>query len=131
MEGLSKYSCSSFSEVEALIATGSRNRSIASTLMNSTSSRAHTIVRMEIKQVTLQEEGGTLEIDSVISLVDLAGSERVGKTGASGDRLKEGNKINLSLHVLGMVIYDLAKKSTDKNSISVTPYRDSVLTRIL
>ena len=30
---------------------------------------------------------------SVINLVDLAGSEKVGKTGASGDRLKEG--INL------------------------------------
>jgi hypothetical protein len=27
---------------------------------------------------------------SVINLVDLAGSEKVGKTGATGDRLKEG-----------------------------------------
>jgi hypothetical protein len=31
---------------------------------------------------------------SVINLVDLAGSERIGKTGAQGDRLKEGTKIN-------------------------------------
>jgi hypothetical protein len=28
----------------------------------------------------------------VINLVDLAGSEKVGKTGATGDRLKEGNE---------------------------------------
>jgi kinesin family member 13 len=27
---------------------------------------------------------------SVMNLVDLAGSEKVGKTGATGDRLKEG-----------------------------------------
>lgn len=31
---------------------------------------------------------------SKISLVDLAGSERVAKTGAAGDRLKEGGNIN-------------------------------------
>ena len=31
---------------------------------------------------------------SKISLVDLAGSERVAKSGALGDRLKEGSNIN-------------------------------------
>ena len=31
---------------------------------------------------------------SKLSLVDLAGSERVSKTGAAGDRLKEGGNIN-------------------------------------
>lgn len=31
---------------------------------------------------------------SKISLVDLAGSERVSKTGAAGERLKEGSNIN-------------------------------------
>ena len=31
---------------------------------------------------------------SKISLVDLAGSERAQKTGAVGDRLKEGSNIN-------------------------------------
>lgn len=33
-----------------------------------------------------------MEKFSVINLVDLAGSEKVGKTGATGDRLKEGIK---------------------------------------
>lgn len=35
-------------------------------------------------------DGKKTEKLSVINLVDLAGSEKVGKTGASGDRLKEG-----------------------------------------
>ena len=89
---------------------GSRNRTIASTLMNSTSSRAHTIVRIEFKQKQLVGES-FVEKTSTINLVDLAGCEKVGKTGASGDRMKEGNKINQSLSVLGLVIFDLANKA--------------------
>jgi hypothetical protein len=41
-------------------------------------------------------------------LVDLAGSERVKKTGASGERLQEGNAINKSLLALGTVISKLS-----------------------
>jgi hypothetical protein len=62
--------------------------------------------------------------------VDLAGSEKLSKTQASGDRLKEGCNINKSLHVLGLVISNLAEKSFKKNN-TVTPYRESILTRIL
>jgi len=68
---------------------------------------------------------------SVINLVDLAGSEKISKTGVTGDRMKEGCSINKSLHVLGLVIADLASKASGKNKNNVTPYRDSVLTRIL
>jgi Kinesin motor domain len=39
-----------------------------------------------------------------LHLVDLAGSERQEKTGATGIRLKEATKINLSLSALGNVI---------------------------
>ena len=51
---------------------------------------------------------------SVIYLVDLAGSEKVGKTGATGDRLKEAAGINKSLSVLGLVISTLADKAMGK-----------------
>lgn len=49
---------------------------------------------------------------SEINLVDLAGSERAESTGATGDRLKEGSAINLSLSSLGNVIAALADNSS-------------------
>ena len=60
-----------------------------------------------------------------LNLVDLAGSGQ-SKTGASGDRLKEGCKINLSLSALGNVISALV----DGKGKHI-PYRDSKLTRLL
>ena len=41
---------------------------------------------------------------SHINLIDLAGSEKLNKTGASGDRMKEGCSINKSLSQLGIII---------------------------
>ena len=59
-----------------------------------------------------------------LSLVDLAGSERVGKTGATKDRLREAQAINLSLSALGNVIYKLSENA------KVIPYRDHKLTMV-
>lgn len=60
-----------------------------------------------------------------LHFVDLAGSERAKRTGASGDRLKEGIEINKGLLALGNVINALCEKH------SHVPYRDSKLTRLL
>ncbi|CAB1333875.1 unnamed protein product, partial [Coregonus sp. 'balchen'] len=69
---------------------------------------------------------------SKMSLVDLAGSERVSKTGAAGERLKEGSNINRSLTTLGCVISALADQSAGKGGKNkFVPYRDSVLTWLL
>ena len=59
-----------------------------------------------------------------LHLVDLAGSERQSKTGATGQRLKEATKINLSLSTLGNVISALVDGKS-----SHVPYRNSKLTR--
>jgi Kinesin motor domain len=61
-----------------------------------------------------------------LNLVDLAGSERLSKTGATGSRMKEGQKINLSLSALGNVISALVEGRSQH-----IPYRDSKLTRLL
>lgn len=50
----------------------------------------------------------------VQNLVDLAGSERVSKTGAEGQRLREGGHINKSLMTLGTVINKLSE-GLDRN----------------
>lgn len=46
---------------------------------------------------------------SALTLVDLAGSERIAKTGAEGQRMKEGAAINKSLLTLGTVINKLSE----------------------
>ena len=56
----------------------------------------------------------------------LQGSERQAKTGATGQRLKEATKINLSLSTLGNVISALVDGKS-----SHIPYRNSKLTRLL
>lgn len=77
--------------------------------MNAESSRAHTVIRIEFKQIAIHM-GKKAEKMSVINLIDLAGSEKSSQTGATGDRLKEGNMINLSLSTLGNVIKALVDK---------------------
>ena len=76
--------------------------------------------------VLLRSEPEGLEKRGKLHLVDLAGSERQSKTQASGDRLKEATKINLSLSALGNCISALV----DGKSQHI-PYRDSKLTRLL
>ena len=61
-------------------------------------------------------------------------SERAAKSGATGDRLKEGGNINRSLTTLGSVISALAERSNKKDPTQkklFIPYRDSVLTWLL
>lgn len=95
--------------------------------MNESSSRSHAVFVITIEQSKKGNHEGTEVKVAKLNLVDLAGSERVRVTGASGKRLDECKKINLSLSCLGMVIAALTQnKSTD-----FIPYRNSVLTRML
>jgi kinesin family protein 13 len=133
VDGLTKVPVESYEEIEKQINIGNSNRTIASTAMNSTSSRAHTVTTISFKQ-TIMEGGKPLnQKRSDINLVDLAGSERQSGTGATGDRLKEGSNINKSLSFLGKCITVLAEKSSGKvgGKNAVVPYRESQLTRIL
>eukprot|EP00930_Biecheleria_cincta_P049334 TRINITY_DN34555_c0_g1_i1.p1 TRINITY_DN34555_c0_g1~~TRINITY_DN34555_c0_g1_i1.p1 ORF type:complete len:824 (-),score=123.62 TRINITY_DN34555_c0_g1_i1:91-2562(-) len=126
IDGVIKRPVDSYPAIEATIEEATNHRTVGSTLMNATSSRAHTVQIIEFKAV----RSGAASV-SMINLVDLAGSEKAGQTGATGDRLKEGSAINKSLSALGNVIEKLAEKSSGKGKNVLVPYRDSKLTRLL
>nr|CAB3259099.1 kinesin-like protein KIF28P [Phallusia mammillata] len=130
VEKLKKVAVGSYNEIERRMEEGTSNRTVASTQMNATSSRAHTVVTITFDQIQKNEAGQETKKSSSINLVDLAGSERADSTGATGDRLKEGANINKSLSALGNVISALADLSLGKKKV-VVPYRDSVLTKLL
>lgn len=105
---------------------GALSRTTASTQMNTKSSRSHAIFTLSIQQTRVVEEVETLT--AKFHFVDLAGSERLKRTGATGERAKEGISINTGLLCLGNVISALGDKSKKASHI---PYRDSKLTRLL
>lgn len=82
-------------DIDNLMAEGNKSRTVAATNMNSESSRSHAVFSVVLTQTLTDEKSGVSgEKVARISLVDLAGSERAVKTGAVGDRLKEGSNIN-------------------------------------
>ncbi|XP_014475580.1 PREDICTED: kinesin-like protein KIF13A isoform X3 [Dinoponera quadriceps] len=134
VDGLSQLAVTSFQDIDNLMAEGNKSRTVAATNMNSESSRSHAVFSVILTQTLTDSKSGVSgEKVSRMSLVDLAGSERAVKTGAVGDRLKEGSNINKSLTTLGLVISKLADQNSgsNKNKDKFVPYRDSVLTWLL
>jgi pSer/pThr/pTyr-binding forkhead associated (FHA) protein len=129
VENLTPVAVASYTEIEKRMDEGTANRTIGSTKMNATSSRAHTVFGINFTVITTIE-GVDQETTAHMNLVDLAGSERADSTGATGDRLKEGCAINASLSALGNVISALADIAMGKKKVFV-PYRNSALTRLL
>lgn len=131
VQNLSSHAVHNAKECEQLLEIGTKNRMVGATLMNAGSSRSHSIFTINLEQIStacghdeLNEEPSIKK--GKLNLVDLAGSERQAKTGATGERLKEATKINLSLSALGNVISALVDGKTKH-----IPYRDSKLTRML
>ncbi|RXM34141.1 Kinesin-like protein KIF13A [Acipenser ruthenus] len=132
VDGLSQLAVTCFEDIESLMSEGNKSRTVAATNMNEESSRSHAVFSIIVTQTLYDlQSGNSGEKVSKVSLVDLAGSERVSKTGAAGERLKEGSNINKSLTTLGLVISALADQSAGKGKTKFVPYRDSVLTWLL
>lgn len=125
VKDLSTAVCKSAAEIQHLMNVGNQNRTIGATNMNEHSSRSHAIFLITIEMGGIGDSCAGIRVGR-LNLVDLAGSERQSKTGASGERLKEASKINLSLSALGNVISALVDGKTTH-----VPYRDSKLTRLL
>ncbi|XP_073327679.1 kinesin-like protein KIF21A isoform X2 [Pagrus major] len=144
--GVTTRTVSSEAEMMQCLKLGALSRTTASTQMNVQSSRSHAIFTIHLCQVRVcasdnQEtdtdnrvSNGNSEMDEYETLtakfhfVDLAGSERLKRTGATGDRAKEGISINCGLLALGNVISALGDRGKRASHV---PYRDSKLTRLL
>nr|AAH45542.1 KIF3A protein [Homo sapiens] len=126
IKDLSAYVVNNADDMDRIMTLGHKNRSVGATNMNEHSSRSHAIFTITIECSEKGIDGNMHVRMGKLHLVDLAGSERQAKTGATGQRLKEATKINLSLSTLGNVISALV----DGKSTHV-PYRNSKLTRLL
>ncbi|XP_036064026.1 kinesin-like protein KIF21A isoform X15 [Onychomys torridus] len=133
-------------EMMQCLKLGALSRTTASTQMNVQSSRSHAIFTIHVCQTRvcpqidaenatdnkmLCESSQMNEFETLTAkfhFVDLAGSERLKRTGATGERAKEGISINCGLLALGNVISALGDKSKRATHV---PYRDSKLTRLL
>lgn len=125
-----------YAEILRYMRMGDNSRTTASTKMNDTSSRSHSVFTIMLKQIHHDlSSDETTERIARIRLVDLAGSERAKSTEATGQRLREGSNINKSLTTLGRVIAALAdprhSRMHARKNKDVVPYRDSILTWLL
>ncbi|XP_067860912.1 kinesin-like protein KIF21A isoform X6 [Heptranchias perlo] len=144
--GVTTRTIGSEAEMLQCLKLGALSRTTASTQMNVQSSRSHAIFTIHLCQmrVCVKNDNDEAMDNKVISestqmsefetltakfhFVDLAGSERLKRTGATGERAKEGISINCGLLALGNVISALGDKS---KRVTHVPYRDSKLTRLL
>ena len=126
VKDLSSFICKSCKEMQAVQDTGRKNKSMGETKMNARSSRSHSVFTLTLECSEVGPDGKDHIRVGKLNMVDLAGSERQSKTNATGQRLEEAIKINLSLTCLCQVISAL----TDSKA-SYVPYRDSQLTRLL
>ncbi|XP_028397829.1 kinesin-like protein KIF3A [Dendronephthya gigantea] len=126
VKDLSAYVVNNADDMDKTMTLGNKNRSVGATNMNEHSSRSHAIFTITIERSEKGIDGQQHVRMGKLHMVDLAGSERQSKTGATGQRLKEATKINLSLATLGNVISALV----DGKSTHI-PYRNSKLTRLL
>ncbi|XP_054717642.1 kinesin-like protein KIF21A, partial [Uloborus diversus] len=138
--GLTSRSVTSADEALQCLKIGALSRTTASTKMNSQSSRSHAMFTLLMKQQRIiqfepaedEEKSENLEefesLSAKLNFVDLAGSERLKRTGATGERAKEGISINCGLLALGNVISALGDKTRKATHV---PYRDSKLTRLI
>ncbi|XP_058852834.1 kinesin-like protein KIF20A [Acipenser ruthenus] len=128
VKDLNWINVSSAEDAWKVLKVGRKNQSFASTNLNHCSSRSHSIFSIRILHINGDPESDLAPKISELSLCDLAGSERC-KEQKSGDRMKEANNINTSLHTLGRCIAALRQNQQHKTKQNMVPFRDSKLTR--
>ncbi|NXL87199.1 KI20B protein, partial [Alectura lathami] len=129
VKGLQWVQISDSKEAFRLLRLGLKHQSIASTKLNTSSSRSHSVFTVKILRIEDLKEPQVTRVNE-LSLCDLAGSERCTKTRNEGDRLKESGNINTSLLALGKCINALKNCQHSKLQQHI-PFRESKLTHFL
>lgn len=152
VKALTTHPVNSKEDVLKFIELGEASRRYRSTAMNHHSSRSHTIFKLQVNSIALNDRKDSqgVSTESLLNFVDLAGSERISglqenpkmhqprmmtksrratttSAGAVESMIQEGKHINTSLFYLCQVIHRLS----DKSKAEHIPYRNSNLTKIL
>uniref|UniRef100_A0A8C8BKG6 plus-end-directed kinesin ATPase n=1 Tax=Otus sunia TaxID=257818 RepID=A0A8C8BKG6_9STRI len=123
VEDLSKLAVTSYNDIQDLMDSGNKARTVAATNMNETSSRSHAVFN-----IIFTQKRHDAETDITTEKVR---AEPGGRGGTRMDLGREGANINKSLTTLGKVISALAEMNKKKKKTDFIPYRDSVLTWLL
>uniref|UniRef100_A0A663LRR7 plus-end-directed kinesin ATPase n=1 Tax=Athene cunicularia TaxID=194338 RepID=A0A663LRR7_ATHCN len=123
VEDLSKLAVTSYNDIQDLMDSGNKARTVAATNMNETSSRSHAVFNIIFTQ---KRHDAETDITTEKCCSEI-GPEHLGFSSLH----QEGANINKSLTTLGKVISALAEMNKKKKKTDFIPYRDSVLTWLL
>lgn len=135
VHGVTEIEVKSVSEAIEAYHMGQKRKRTGHTILNSESSRSHSVFTIRLVQAPTDSRGEQLIQDrrkitiSQLSLVDLAGSERTNRTNNTGQRLREAGNINNSLMTLRKCLETL-RENQHSNQQKKVPYRDAKITHL-
>lgn len=135
VHGVTEVEVKSVKEAIDAYHMGQKRKRTGHTILNSESSRSHSVFTIRLVQAPTDSRGEQLIQDrrkisiSQLSLVDLAGSERTNRTNNTGQRLREAGNINNSLMTLRKCLETLRENQNAALKKQV-PYRDAKITHL-
>eukprot|EP01064_Diplonema_japonicum_P036093 TRINITY_DN8008_c0_g1_i1.p1 TRINITY_DN8008_c0_g1~~TRINITY_DN8008_c0_g1_i1.p1 ORF type:complete len:1047 (+),score=302.09 TRINITY_DN8008_c0_g1_i1:43-3141(+) len=129
-EKLTRRRVTTTTDVVQALKDGNSHKMVASTALNNSSSRAHTIIEIYVRKLLSDTTSGATS--AKITIVDLAGSENVKQSEVKGELLQQASNINLSLMELGRVVQKVVdNENFDDPQKKPISFRGSALTKLL
>lgn len=135
VHGVTEVEVKNVSEAIDAYHMGQKRKRTGHTILNSESSRSHSVFTVRLVQAPTDNRGEQLIQDrrqitiSQLSLVDLAGSERTNRTNNTGQRLREAGNINNSLMTLRKCLETL-RENQSMGAQKKVPYREAKVTHL-
>ena len=109
----------SLSEIMSLFNTANKAQVVASSTMNSASTRGHIIYTIQL--IAKHKETGKCK-QSKFNIVEIAGPERINKTACTGQNLKKAIKVNLSYSTLISVVESIISRPGSVNDYNLSSF---------